>query len=495
MIIGNPPVKYSVEKAYLWGMKRILPPLLILALSACSLHPDRLRLRMKENFRLGCELIEEGEYPRAHVILVQALEDATTLEDSLSMGQILSRDGFILHKSGNVKEALAAYQKAFDIFHQAGNDQQFRQAALDLARAYEAMRSSVRADSLCRMVYAGSEPTDTLSLQAMILQADILTHFPHDDFQRAKELYEQVLQSDNRDLFTAESYLRYILCLSMTEEKERAIRLADRMRDIFHSPERDFLWFKIAQALGDDQQALQSLLLAYTVQSFNDHTDLQSSVFMAQSDYYRQSSELAAEKNRSLRLRIALLLTAMLLVMLLGGLLFLRYRKHQQDQTERLIAAAEESRRLLEEQARGADTYRQLFAAQYQAQFAAIGRLAEPFISSDRIGEFKARASRDYSEQLDAILQEITNTRSKDFEKRLNRDLDNVVSRLRTEFPQLREQDIRFLCYQIAGFETSTIAFLLDMSKGNIRVRKHRLRTLITASDSPDRDFFLSLIG
>lgn len=86
---------------------------------------------MQENFRLGCELIEEGEYPRAHVILVQALEDATTLEDSLSMGQILSRDGFILHKSGNVKEALAAYQKAFDIFHQAGNDQQFRQAALD----------------------------------------------------------------------------------------------------------------------------------------------------------------------------------------------------------------------------------------------------------------------------------------------------------------------------------------------------------------------------
>lgn len=471
-----------------------MPILLILTLSACGPHPDRLRQRMQENYRLACSLINEGEYPHAHVILLQALKDASTLKDSLTMGRILSRDGFLLHESGNYAEELEACQKAFDIFQHAGNDNELRIAALNLARAHNARSRFAQADSLCRLVYASHEPEDSLSLQAMILQADNWMSAQPNDLQKAKTYYEHVLRA-NRDLFSAESYLRYILCLARTGEEERAARLTARLSNLSNTQERDYLRFQIAQALGEEQEALQSLLLAYTAQSFNDRTGLRSSVFKLQASYYQQASELAAEKNRTLLLHISLLLTTLLLVMILGGMLFLRYRKHQQDQTDRLIAAAEESRRLLEEQARGADSYRQLFAAQYRSQFAAIGRLAEPFISAERIGEFKARASRAYSEQLDAILKEITNTRSKDFEQRLDRDLGHAVSRLRAEFPQLREQDIRFLCYLIAGFETSTIAFLLDMSKGNIRVRKHRIRSFIAASDSPDRDFFLNLIG
>ncbi|MBQ9659903.1 MAG: hypothetical protein IJV37_01380 [Bacteroidales bacterium] len=473
-----------------------LPILLLPALAVTAgCTQDREQDRMHASYAEGLRRLEAREYPQAHIAFLQAYAWAQAKPDSLYMGLIQQKESIIFGRTGNYRAELEAGRQAYAIFQALDLPAKQCTAALTLAQAcYDNMKWHT-GDSLCASVYSRPGATDSLSIQAMLLQADFLLERPVPDFRQARSLYEQILLVD-RNRLSAESFYRYALCLVSTGDSRKAEPLLQELGNLsFDNSERDYLKARIAQAQGRKEDAIRSLALAYSSRKFLMQSQLQSDVFKAQSDFYLQREALERQRSQILRLRNWLLVSVLLLTLGLCTLLFILYRNRQQERTERLISAAQESRLMMEEAERGADSYRKLFASQYRAQFAEIGRLAEPFISESRIGDFKVRAGKAYSERLDAILREIKDTRSRDFEQRLDRDLDHIVSRLRSQLPQLREQDIRFLCYLIAGFDTSTIAFLTDMSKGNVRVRKHRLRSIIAGSEAPDKVFFLTLVG
>lgn len=447
---------------------------------------------MERCYEEGRRLFAEAEYPQAHIAFLEALTYAESLQDSDFMGMIYTAEGEVFHQTGNYRDELQAWRAAWECFRLSADEGRRRSAMLNLALACYDNAMQGQADSLCREVCCGQDPADALSLKAMVLQADNAVERPFPDYPSARSLYERVLQTD-RNTLSNESFFRYALCLVKTDARQDAERLLVVL-DTW-TPTADMLRLRagIALELGEKDRAVQLLTELSKMQDLQTRAR-EPLLFKAQSEHYRLAAELSDRTSRIYRQRIWLLLTGLLLAASLAAILFLRYRQRQQRQTDRLIAAAEESRRMLEEQSRGAESHRKLFASLYQSQFATIGRLTEPFVSDGRIGEFKAQAGKAYSERLDTILREITNSRSKEFERRLDRDLDGIVSRLRTDFPQFREQDIRFLCYLMAGFETSTIAFLTDMSKGNVRVRKHRLRSTIAESQSPYKAFYLDLI-
>ena len=69
-----------------------------------------------------------------------------------------------------------------------------------------------------------------------------------------------------------------------------------------------------------------------------------------------------------------------------------------------------------------------------------------------------------------------------EFEKLLNANMDGVMAKLRTGCPELKENDFVFLSYVIAGFDTSLISKIMDMSKDGVRTRKSRLLKKIKSS-------------
>lgn len=476
-------------------MKRISRFTLLLALSilsALGCGTSHSEQDMKGLYYQGKQHLEANKYAQAHLAFQQVLPMAESLGDSLYLGMAHLYEGILYRKTRNFLEELDAFRKAAEVFQSTGNSSRLRLANYNLARAYWNNSNYKKADSLCLTVYSGRPDLDSLSLQAMTLHADILTDQSIPNYVKARDLYDKIFQA-NWDVLSNESYCRYALCLINTGNINKADKLIETIDTWAPSANVLYLRAKIAQAKKEDGKALQALSSAYYAMNL-ENTSLAPSIFKTECDYYQQAAELSNQEARVLRIRGWFLLTGVFLLICLGTLLFLHYRQKQQQQIDRLITAAEESRRMLSEQTRGSNSYRQLFAAQYQSQFAAIGRLAEPFISDGRVGEFKVRASKAYSEQLDTILSEITHVHNKDFERRIDRDLNGIISRIRIAFPQFREQDIRFLTYLIAGFESSTIAFLMDLSKGNIRIRKYRLRRAIEASDFADKAVILDLI-
>lgn len=70
---------------------------------------------------------------------------------------------------------------------------------------------------------------------------------------------------------------------------------------------------------------------------------------------------------------------------------------------------------------------------------------------------------------------------------------DNVITKAKNEMPQLREDDLRILCYIFAGFSNQAIAVFLNCEIGAVATRKSRLKSKIINANTQSRELFTSL--
>lgn len=77
-----------------------------------------------------------------------------------------------------------------------------------------------------------------------------------------------------------------------------------------------------------------------------------------------------------------------------------------------------------------------------------------------------------------------------ELEVEINANLDNIIDKIRSDFPDLDNNDILFLCYMAIGFESPTIAMLCDISKNYARVKKSRFRELLFSKTSPHSELY-----
>jgi hypothetical protein len=134
---------------------------------------------------------------------------------------------------------------------------------------------------------------------------------------------------------------------------------------------------------------------------------------------------------------------------------------------------------------------RDMYVSLYQKRFYEIGKYYDA-ASSHRLESIKEKAYHDVISSTQALFEEIASGSEgqKKFEARINADLDDIVSKIRSDFPKLKDDDIRFICYLIVGFDTSTISFLMDISKENVRVKKHRLREKLNGYSGPNETLY-----
>ena len=69
---------------------------------------------------------------------------------------------------------------------------------------------------------------------------------------------------------------------------------------------------------------------------------------------------------------------------------------------------------------------------------------------------------------------------------------DNIIAKLRAQFPRFKASDIDLLYYIYAGFSAPIISLLTGDSVANVYNRKSQLKSRIANSDAPDKDLFLN---
>ncbi len=77
-------------------------------------------------------------------------------------------------------------------------------------------------------------------------------------------------------------------------------------------------------------------------------------------------------------------------------------------------------------------------------------------------------------------------------EEILNITNNEIMIKLRSQLPDLKEDNIRLLMYFYAGFPNRAICIFMKMDIDNVYRRKYKMKEYINKSSAPDKDFFVS---
>ena len=111
------------------------------------------------------------------------------------------------------------------------------------------------------------------------------------------------------------------------------------------------------------------------------------------------------------------------------------------------------------------------------SNFKILERLCEQYYVYEDTDRFQKKIIQEVRE----IIDEMRNDPGvlKEFEQWLNLTQDDVVARLRSSHPELKEEEIRLFCYIQAGFTPTMMSVLLQKDKSVVYNRVSRLKAKI----------------
>ena len=111
------------------------------------------------------------------------------------------------------------------------------------------------------------------------------------------------------------------------------------------------------------------------------------------------------------------------------------------------------------------------------SNFSILERLCEQYYVYEDTDKFQKKVIQEVNEIINELRKD-PNTQ-KDLEAWLNATQDNVVSKLRADHPEFKEEEIRLFCYISAGFTSTMMSVLLKKDKSVVYNRVSRLKTKI----------------
>lgn len=468
--------------------------------------------KMLSCYYLGRIYANRKDYPNAVIFYSQALRESSA-DDYYHKGLAYEALANAYSASFNTEEELRNAILAHDCFDKI-RDKNLALSRYKIAQAYHNNEQFDLADSLYSSVYSGLDSTSKLAFYAMEDQVSNDLQREGPDVERDLRLLEYV--AEHRGNLTLTSYYEYAYLLLLIGNKSTAENILSQLSEIDESVETMEIRYRIAKYEEHDKEALTLLKGLLLYQNDVVKKQLAQSVFKAQSDYYRLTAEVSEQKSTIANQRSVIILIASLMM---AGLLYIVFMKRKTAlirEKDRLAQAVEESERLLEtvrnrakqeKEERDKDIVdlksrnererdkikelRDMYVSLYQKRFYEIEKYYDA-ASSHRLESIKEKAYHDVISSTQALFEEIASGSEgqKKFEARINADLDDIVSKIRSDFPKLKDDDIRFICYLIVGFDTSTISFLMDISKENVRVKKHRLREKLNGYSGPNETLY-----
>lgn len=468
--------------------------------------------KMLSCYYLGRIYANRKDYPNAVIFYSQALRESSEY-DYYHRGLIYAASADAYNASFNDEEELRNTILAYECFEKIG-DKDLDLSLYKVAQAYHNNERFDVADSLYSLVYSGKDSTSRLALYAMedLVSNDLYQE--KQDVERDLELLEYV--AEHRGNLSLESYYEYAYLLLLAGKESEAENILSQLSNREANGKTMEIRYRIAECKGQNEEALTLLKSMLSHQNDVVKKKLAQSVFKAQSDYYRLTAEVSEQKSTISNQRSIIILITGLMIIALLYVIFMKRKSTLIREKDRLTQAVEESERLLEtvrnraneekserekdildlksrnerEQDKIKDL-REMYVALYQKRFSEIGKYYDA-ASSHRLESIKEKAYHDVISSTQALFEEIASGSEgqKKFEARINADLDDIVSKIRSDFPKLKDDDIRFICYLIVGFDTSTISFLMDISKENVRVKKHRLREKLNGYSGPNETLY-----
>ncbi len=431
---------------------------------------------------------EAGEYPAAIISFQESRDEAgSTYWKAMSTAHI----SYTYNRCYNKEEELKYSLEALDLWKRYGDLYRIQQSCLTLATAYSNNGDNHKADSLLSILCLASPPF----VHAFPQWAELKIKGDRPDYEEISGLFDTGIKNGSE--MSVGNWYEYAYTLYRCGDKRMADSMINQLSSYGESI-ASCLWLgKIAEEEGNSELALKYERIEKRLTDTIVRQQLSQSLFKAQMEQYRLNSEISSQKRKNV-IYFSIILSILLLGLVVAIFIFYRTRReHLEKEIERILGIAEESSEMLrqarlenkEVENKSKETeaslmeLRRVYARLYQRQFSEIGHLFDYYRNDTNISRVAANR---YLEKTSEIIREINQgaERQSEFEDRINRELDDIMLKLRLDFPEFKESDFLFLSYVIVGFDATTRAIILNETPNNMRVKKARLVKKILNSQS-----------
>ena len=472
--------------------------LLLIAWEYYKDRPHDLRNFCKTRYYQGRSKLRHGDKPGALRAFLEVEEKLRRIDEPHYLGLLYLRIGEVYYAELNFVRAYRYYRDARDLFMRSENTRQTAEALLGMTASALRMRDLERAQRDCAMALelADDLRDDTLMKRSLGYYATLYT------VSETKRIPVDLLRRIERSV-----------CCDTTVAGLRAQAQTQLLRN---RPDSARHYLELAEErASDSDDTLLLLYTAYRVDLSDGHyrdamqhihrfiflndsltrAALQTSAGMIEKEYFRERAAFADYRIQNRRTWESVIAAAVVLLLGIAGYVIWQRIRFQKERNERYLLLVREAQ----------DEYQKIarhMERKHDAETRLKGFIASRFDIVDQLGKTLYERENTVSGQA-AMVRQVkqliggfgeNGEMLQELEQIVDMAHDDVMQKLRREFPKMKEADIRLLCYIFGGFSPQVISLFMDDTVANVYARKSRLKSRIKASDAPDKEFFIALL-
>lgn len=444
-------------------------------------------------YYLALSYYYDKQYDKSIIELAKA-EPVAEVADSLYLGFVKVLQASVYSKNYNEIAELEALEKALEIYTKLDDEYYINVAKLNLSRSYLNNCRYNDALLLCEQLLSSSSLNESMRLQSMVYYAFVLASKNEPDYKTASLYYEEVSSKQSAPFLSAQDYWMWAYSLSKTGEFLQSQQIVNQVKQIDTSGTADYFRYLIAKNENRPTEAFDCLERFSAKNNDEVIQILKQSVSNIQKDFYHSQYEITNVKATN---RLLVILCIIGIVSFFGvamSIAIIRYRRLKEQEKEEYIRYAEEVNRQLRDFKQ--DTYSSLqkkYISMYKKKYETLGTLYDRYIQTEGRVDSEHFIYRDVVSLIDELRNEIGNR--EEFEEMLDKDLDGIMVKLRSELAGLKKKDYALFGYLALGFDATIISHFMDCTVNTVYIRKSRLKKAIEESEAEHKSLFMEIIS
>lgn len=408
------------------------------------------------------------------------------------LGLVYTRIGEVYSDQMNYHGMLEYYQKAHNAWKRLHNPVFGNSAILNIANAYSSLGDNDNAVKYYSQALQAAREQEENEMVVACLSNLGTIYVNEGDYPKALQAVKEIERISPDDLSIHEYtilakayYLRHRIdsaryCFNLASE------LAEDVRD---EAQLVYLSLQIETAAGNYRNAAASIDAYIRLSDSISRMVTSQSATVAEGKFYKEQTAFASYQ---LKVRTFMEFAFGGVVCVIAAFLIYYYRqriKHKQEQVDRYMSAIDNIRvskdRIIGRLADKEGQLKELVLSRFEI----LDQLGRTFYERDNT---KAQQEAIYKQVKNFFTKLSSDAATKrELEEIVNTVNDNIIVKLREQFPRFKPADVEMLCYIYAGLSAQIISVIVNDSVSNVYNRKSRLKARIAASQSPDKDFFI----
>ncbi len=485
--------------------------------------------KMKMYFYFGVAQYDTGDTESAIVSYIRAKEFSLYSDNLVFKGLISSVISDVYFNANNFPESILYCKEACDYFAQAKDTFRLWNTTGNLASYYLNVEDWTKADSLYSIFF--SQPVRDTSIYARQLFNLAWSNIFRPDFnpQESIDLFDKSVSKYNGRP-SVNDYCVYAYAYEILGNTDVADDIFRQLENAGIDSANLNSWrYRMLKHRGDYKNALTFLEQTVKAQDSEVLKTVGQSVALAQSDYYENKS-LLLDKDRRIQslVKWIVLLLCLLLVLSFVRIHSIMKRKWQcqieemssineavSNRLKDIILCSEERQRSInvlvsenklakrEIESLSDKLYmaqsgqmivnlRNKYIQAYKGQYRQLNDLCQQYWEASRLS--KGGKDKIYAEvkKIVAVLDE---QNQKQLEAMIDDSLDGMMSKLRLAMPGTNEKDFRFIALIILGFDTKTIARIMNYNVGTVYTKRSNIKEKLQKIECEEKELVLALIS